>query len=171
MWVRCPHCGDKTQLGGATPELTLSAKKSKAWIWAVLCAVAVAGGAVGVFVSRRAQTTTPAPSPVKAEAPKPAPVAPAPVPDLYKGLKPSAVTLEKSPKSRLVYAVGTIRNDTDKQRYGVKVTLDLLDAKGETLGTTTDYTQFIDVHKEWSFKALVAYPKATSAKITSITEE
>ncbi len=93
-----------------------------------------------------------------------------PEPDLWNGLKPGPVTIEKSPKSRLIYAVATIRNDTDKQRFGVKVTLDILDAQGEKLGTTTDYAQFIDAHKEWTFRALVAFPKAAAAKVASITE-
>jgi hypothetical protein len=97
--------------------------------------------------------------------PKPA------APDLWKGLKPGAITIERSPNSRLVYAVATIKNDTDRQRFGVKVIVDVLNKEGETVGKTSDYTQFIDAHKEWTFKALVTDFKAAGAKIDSIAEE
>jgi len=96
---------------------------------------------------------------------------PEPEPDFWNGLKPGPVAFAKTPNSRLTYAVGTIRNDTDRQRFGVKVLLDVLDANGEKVGTTTDYTQFIDAHKDWTFKAQVAESKGTAAKILSISEK
>jgi hypothetical protein len=173
VWIRCPHCGEKTQLGGVASNPGASPvgkKKSTAWIWILVCVLLVAGTGAGLFILRRVPITQPARLPAKTQPANLTPV-PEPEPDLWKGFKPSPVTLDKSPKSRLVYATGTIRNDTDKQRFGVKVALDVLDAQGEKLGTTSDYIQFIDAHKEWTFKALVAFPKAATAKVASITEE
>jgi DNA-directed RNA polymerase subunit RPC12/RpoP/flagellar basal body-associated protein FliL len=185
MWIRCPHCGEKTQLVAPPPEVEATAepiraadKPSTRITWVVIAAVAlcvlVAVGAVTFFFSqgRKNRAATGVPSIVR-KTPKPKSAAPAveAQPDLWKGLKPGPITIEKSGKSRLVYAIGTIRNDTDKQRYGVKVTLDVLDSKSERVGTTTDYTQFIDAHKEWTFKALITGSKAASAKITSISED
>jgi DNA-directed RNA polymerase subunit RPC12/RpoP len=175
VWIRCPHCGEKTQLT-ETPTTTTqiaSAKKSMVWIWIVVLAVVVVGAGAGLALFKRSRSNTPQ-TPTNVEAAKAVParvVQQEPEPDLWKGLKPGPVTIEKSSKSRLVYAFVTIRNDTNKQKFGVKVTLDILDAQGEKLGTTGDYTQFIDAHKEWTAKAIVAFPKAATAKIASISEE
>jgi DNA-directed RNA polymerase subunit RPC12/RpoP len=185
MWIRCPHCNEKTQLtlpsSSAAPSKHISAspdaqpRNSRRVLWISLGAVLILFLVAGAFVLQRIQQMRrekmdKVPLTAHTESTVSAPK-PAPQPDLWKGLKPSAVTIEKAPKSRLVYAVGTIRNDTDKQRFGVKVLLDILDAQGENLGTTTDYTQFVDAHKDWPFKALVAFPKAATAKVRSVTEE
>ena len=95
---------------------------------------------------------------------------PAPPPDPWNGIKEGAITIERSGDSKLIYAVGILRNESDHQRYGVKVTLDLLNAKKETIGLATDYTQWIDVGKEWKFKALVTEPEAVSARVVAVTE-
>jgi hypothetical protein len=55
----------------------------------------------------------------------------------------------------LVYAVGTLTNDTTRQRFGVKVEIDVLDAHRNKLGSATDYTEVIEPGKEWKFRALV----------------
>ncbi|MGZ5567891.1 MAG: FxLYD domain-containing protein, partial [Limisphaerales bacterium] len=165
-------CGEKTQLSASPSNAAQSQagrKGSKVWIWLLVCVLVVVGTAAAVFVARRPQTTQ---TPPKVEVVKEAPAPNGePEPDLWSGLKPGPVAIEKTPKSRLTYAVGTIRNDTDRQRFGVKVQLDVLDANGGKLGTTTDYTQFIDAHKDWTFKAQVAEAKGTSVKIVSITEK
>jgi hypothetical protein len=86
-------------------------------------------------------------------------------------LKAGAVTLEKSKGgSSLVYGVGDIRNDSDYQRFGVKVELNVFDAAGKNAGKATDYIQVIEPHGSWRFHALILDPKATSAKIASVTE-
>jgi rRNA maturation protein Nop10 len=170
IWVHCPHCGEKTQLAATNPEPPAPPKKSKGWAWILLCGFVLVAIAAGVFVWHRAQMPASVQVASKVAFQTTAP-APQPERDLWKGLKPGPVTIEKAPNSRLAYATVTVRNDTDKQRYGVKVTLDVFDPKGEKLGTATDYAQFIDAHKDWSFKALVAFPKATTAKITEISEE
>lgn len=96
---------------------------------------------------------------------------PIPPPDPWHGLKAGKVSLEKSDDGRLVYAVGTVRNASDHQRFGVKVELDVIDAQGDKLGSATDYTQVMEPGKEWKFKALVTDRKAATAKLSDIKEQ
>jgi hypothetical protein len=81
------------------------------------------------------------------------------------------VTIEKTPGSSLVYAVGTVKNPEVRQRFGVRVELDLLDARGEKVGTAKDYQQVLEPGAEWHFKALVVESKAASAKVAAIKED
>ena len=94
-----------------------------------------------------------------------------PPPDPWHGLKPSKVTLEKKDESSLIYAIGTLTNDTARQRFGVKVELDVLDAHRNKLGSATDYTEVIDPGKEWKFRALVTAKAAASAKLIKVKEQ
>jgi hypothetical protein len=96
---------------------------------------------------------------------------PVPPPDPWHGLKAGSVTLEKQGDGRMIYAVGTVRNTSDHQRFGVKVELDVLDLQGEKLGSATDYTQVMEPGKEWKFKALVTDKKAATAKLIDIKEQ
>jgi hypothetical protein len=89
-------------------------------------------------------------------------------------LKPSAVTLEKAKAGSLVHAVGTIKNTSDQQRFGVRVELELTDANGKPAGKASDYTQVIEPRQEWRFRALVLDPKgirAVAGKVSSIKED
>ena len=86
-------------------------------------------------------------------------------------LKPGPVTLEKSKGgSSLVYGVGDLRNDSEHQRFGVKVELSVFDAAGKNVGKATDYIQVIEPRNSWRFHALILDPKATSAKIANVSE-
>src|SRR5262249_29171773 len=86
-------------------------------------------------------------------------------------LKGGAVTIDKAKESRLVHALGTIQNDSDYQRFGVKVELDLFDTTGAKVGTATDYTSVIEPRQSWHFRALVVEPSVSSAKIRAIKEQ
>ncbi len=81
------------------------------------------------------------------------------------------MTLQKSPGSSVVYAVGTLTNASSNQRFGVKVLLDLLDADGKKLGQATDYQQVMEPNGQWHFKALVVERKAVSASVATVHEE
>jgi hypothetical protein len=96
---------------------------------------------------------------------------PTPPPDPWHGLTAGKVSLEKSADGRLIHAVGTLRNSSDHQRFGVKVELDILDAQGNKVGSATDYTQIMEPGKEWKFKALVTDRNAASAKLIGIKEQ
>lgn len=102
----------------------------------------------------------------------PAPTAMRKLPaDPWHGLKPSKVTLEKKDESSLIYAIGSLTNDTTRQRFGVKIELDVLDAHRNKLGSATDYTEVIEPGKEWKFRALVTAKAAVGAKLVKVKEQ
>lgn len=80
-------------------------------------------------------------------------------------------TLEKAKTGSLVYAVGMLKNDSDHQRYGVRVEFELLDAAGKNVGKASDYKDVIEPRKEWRFRALVLTKKAASARFVSVNED
>jgi len=87
------------------------------------------------------------------------------------GFRVSVITLEKTSGSSLVYAVGTLTNPSDRQRFGVRIELDLLDSTGQKVGTTKDYQQVIEPNGQWQFKALVVGSKAATARLASVKED
>ncbi len=115
---------------------------------------------------------------VPSPAPPPATMPPAIVtpktPKLLTDLKIAQVALDQ-PKgtkgSRLVYVTGILKNDSDHQRFGVRVELDLLDAAGTKVGTATDYRQSLDPRATWQFRAIVTDRRATAAKFTAVKED
>jgi hypothetical protein len=86
-------------------------------------------------------------------------------------LKPSAVTLEKAKSGSLVYAVGSLKNDSPHQRFGVRIELELEDKAGRPAGKASDYTQVIEPHQEWRFRALVLDSKAVRGSVVGIRED
>jgi hypothetical protein len=112
------------------------------------------------------------------ETPPAASAKPAKVSKSIDDLKVSSITLQKrSGSSSLVYAMGTVRNESDVQRFGVRVELDLYDAAGTQIqlkgkpAKATDYVQVIEPNGQWRFRALVVAPKTASAKVAKVTEE
>jgi hypothetical protein len=87
------------------------------------------------------------------------------------GFEVSAITLESTPGTTRVYATGTLKNKTDRKRFGVKIELELLDAAEQNAGTATDYQAVMEPGAEWRYQALVVASKATSARIASIKED
>lgn len=80
-------------------------------------------------------------------------------------------SLEKAKSGSLVYAVGVLKNQSDHQRYGVRVEFELLDASGKTVGKASDYKDVIEPRKEWRYRALVLTKKAASARLVSVNED
>lgn len=179
--VACPHCHFDTVLQ-APPVIAPPAPKSSARSQPLLIPVTVVLLAIATtaawYLNRQpqvlapnlpAQTNAP-PAAIVARSAQPKP-APPPPPDLWHGLMPGTVTLEKAENGNLVYAVGVLRNESTRQRYGVKVQLELFDDNGAKVGTTTDYTQFILPGKEWRFRALVVEHRTARAELTKVTEQ
>lgn len=81
------------------------------------------------------------------------------------------VTLQKAENGGLVYAIGVLRNESSRERFGVKVELDVFDAQDQKIGSATDYTQSIIAGKEWRFKALVIDRKTVRAEVAKVTEQ
>lgn len=165
----CPHCGQPTELLLAPPPEEGSPVRTKAIIFGALAVIILMGGLVGAVIAlKRAQrlkeerlefAKTEAPSP-------PAPADPfAPL-----GFRGSVVTLERATNNSLVYAVGTIANLSNRQRFGVKVELELLDDAGSKIGEARDYRSVMEPKAEWRFRATVVEKKAVAARIMAIKE-
>ena len=175
----CPHCGQETELLLARPPEEPTVPR-RTIVWAVTGIAILTLGLIGALVAlkraerwaarQKQQGQAQAVAEKEANAPAPA-AAPADDPQTQDGFAVSAVRLEKTPGTSLVYALGTIKNHTDRKRFGVKVELDLFDTEAQKLATATDYRQVIEPGATWQFKALVVDPKAASAKIAAIKED
>jgi hypothetical protein len=167
MTVECPHCGQQTEL----PPV----QKPSRSIWGLLIFAVVGVAAVGVlFFLKSRETKAVATAPAAVMSSNPAPVAAeSPRPKSAGDLKlVGSVSIEKAQGSRLSYAMGTLKNDSEHQRYGVKVEVDLFDQAGNRLPTqANDYLQSLEPRKEWKFRALVVDLKAVTAKLAAVKEE
>lgn len=116
-----------------------------------------------------AETRPPEPAPK--EAANSAPVAKGP--KALSDLKVSNAKLETTKGSSLIYVVGTVRNASEHQRFGVRVEFDLYDRAGNKIATppSSDYKQIMEPREEWAFRAIVLDPKAVTAKLAKIKED
>jgi hypothetical protein len=170
--TECPHCGKPTELLLVAPKME-SAVPTRAIVYAVIATVILVGGLIGTQLAlKRArrlveQNNVTSPRPTAKQTARTAPAGDA----AGKGFKVSSITIEKTPGSSLVYAVGTVRNETNRRRFGVKVEFDILDETGQNVGSAKDYQPALEPKAEWRFRALVVGSKAASAKLASITED
>ena len=81
------------------------------------------------------------------------------------------IQLSKTTGSSLIYATGKIRNLSDRQRFGVKVEVELWDADQHSLGRTQDYHALLEPGATWQFRAMVLAGKAVSARLNAIAED
>ena len=179
--VDCPHCQQRTELTLAPPpeaDTPEGPAKGQSWRVAgvVILLIGVIGVAVGMMwlkrIAQRKQRPATAAASVAAE--KPSSPQSAPAADRSKTstdtLTVSPIVLDKA-KGTLIYATGRVKNGSDRQRFGVKVELDLFDKADLKVGTASDYLPVLEPKAEWHFKALVIEPKAASAKLASIRED
>jgi hypothetical protein len=186
--ISCPHCGEWTELvgpeepaeeGSSVNLLTLA-------LWIALPIILLVGVVLFVHYKKSSTADNKPPPPAVKEVVKPvsppAAVVPTnaaptndtpakPRPKAFSDLKASPVVIEKSKEGKLIYAMGTVTNDSDYQRFGVKIQLDLIGVQGGKIGTTQDYLSILEPHKEWHFHALVIEPKAVAARLGSLKEE
>jgi hypothetical protein len=175
LTTQCPHCGKQTELLLALPKEEPTIPRATI-VYTVIAVVILGAGLAGAMVAlKMAQhkmghkkeeavvQTLPVPL-TNAVPPPDDPIAQA-------GFRVSPVTIEKTKGSSLLYAVGTLTNASENQRFGVKILFNLFDDNGQKVGTAKDYQQVIEPKGQWNFRALVVASKATSAKVTSVTEE
>jgi hypothetical protein len=86
------------------------------------------------------------------------------------GFEVSAISLEKGSGTPENYAVGTVVNTSTRQRSGVTVELDLLDAGGQKVGIARSYRPTLEAGAKWQFKVPVGEAKAVSARLASVKE-
>ena len=174
----CPHCGQTTELLLAVPP-DEPAISHKALLWTATAVLVLGLGLLGAILAlkraqrlvtqqrQRARIT----SASEAASNTAAVVVPQAEPAEPDGLQVSGVSLQETKGTSLVYAVGTLKNSSTRQRFGVKVQLALLDAAGQKLGVATDYHAVLEPGGEWRFKALVVDSKAVSARLDSVKED
>lgn len=177
----CPHCGQQTELLLERPPEEPSLPR-RVIVWTVAAIIVLGLGLVGaVLALKRAERL--AEKQKRERVGQPAVTAgtdgvpvevlgQTPAPSETDEFRVSKISLENAPGTSLVYAVGTVRNNANKQRFGVKLELDLLDAGGQKVGAAKDYQAVLEPGAEWRFKALVVEPKGVvSAKVASLKEE
>lgn len=170
MTVECPHCHGQTELQPAP-------RRSRS-LWSLLIfaalGIGVATGVLFLFKGKRAGPVVESPAtPAAPSSNSVVSIAEQPRPKALDDLKLiGSVSIEKAKGSRLSYAMGTLRNNSDHQRYGVGVQIDLFDQAGNKLSAqANDYVQSLEPRKEWNFRALVVDLKAVTAKLASVKEE
>jgi len=171
MVIDCPHCGEPTPLVPFPKRNPVAVVLVIGSIMIAMLVLIAAGATLYLSKSSKTDAAGEAPS---ANPPPAHTNVPAAAPGQFTGLndfKVGKVTLKKADGSSLVYAVGTLKNDTSRQRFGVKIQLDLLDAQGAKIGTASDYVQILDPHKDWQFRALVTDAKAAGAKPVAVEEQ
>jgi rRNA maturation protein Nop10 len=161
---QCPHCGQQTDLLlSAPPEEPSGTRRAMVWTISGVLILAFGLGASMVALKRAERYAR--------EKQKPKAQVPAPVEVEQNGFIISPVELEKTQGSSLVYAVATVKNPTNRQRFGVRIEFDLLNAAGTKVGTAKDYQQVIETNAEWRCRALVVESKAVEACLTTIKED
>lgn len=175
MTVDCPLCGQPTELLLARPAEEPTIPRGTI-IWTLIAVLILGGGLVGAIIAlkraeRLVQKRTAAGGNTNPATARQGNAAAASDAASSKSFAVSPITLEKVAGSSLVYGAGTLTNTANRQRFGVKVELDLLNAAGQKIGTASDYQGVIEPNGQWHFRALID-PKATaSARLADIKEQ
>ena len=162
----CPRCGKQTELLLAAPPEEPTVPR-KAIIWTVVVTAILALGVIVPLVGlrhfeklaarQRAQTTVAA----STNATEAAALA---------GFEVSAISLVQGEGNSGNYAEGRVLNNSNRQRSGVTVDLDLVDAGGKKLGIARAYRPALEPGAKWDFRVPVGDAKAASARLASIKE-
>ena len=180
--IACPHCGADTELVLEVPAV-LATRSSRGLKWFVIGALILLVGAVAavailiatqrVMEKRRAARNSARIQsvnnvvriPIKSEQARPVRVV------LTNGFSTAVVNIEKTAGGALAYATGSLKNETDGQRFGVTVEIDLLDPRGTKVGTTKDYATVIEPRAEWKFRALITPKNVAAARVAEVKEQ
>jgi hypothetical protein len=176
--IECPHCQKPTLLTveAAAPAGGISGRSWKFWVilgaLAVLVLLAVAVPVmlkrVANHLARKASVRAAANAPAATNnIPAAAPASP--VANVMNDFETGPVTIDKS--GSILYAEGALKNTLTKQRFSVRVDLELLDSSGRSVGAATDYAPTIEANAEWKFRAMVLKKEAATARVTRIREQ
>lgn len=166
----CPHCGQQTELLLPAPPEEESPVRKKAIIFTAIAVLILLGGLIGSAMALKRAKRIQAERQKAVVASEVVPASRPAGPFATQGFEVSAALLESGPGSSVVYAVGQITNTTSRQRFGVRVELELFSGSGEKLGRASDYQKVLEPGANWKFRALVVDQRAQSARITKISE-
>src|SRR5215207_10464335 len=133
--LQCPHCGYVIQ----RPSPKSSAKRMLVLTTVIVCLGAVAFG-VAFALKHRALPKEKLPAIA-------APIGPSISTNQF---TISSVRLEK--EGALRYVQGTASNGVAKQRFGVKIYLELLDTNELRVGSASDYRPIVQPNEVWQFR-------------------
>ena len=176
MSVECPHCAATTELLLARPpEEPTVPRRTVVWT-GITVLILLLGLAGAILALKRAQSSAArkqaaASATTDAQVSPPAESQPEPSASATPSLQVSGIKLQKATGTSLIYAVGTVTNASDRQHFGIKVYVDLLDESGKKIGEATDYQQVLEPKAQWNFKALAVEPKTAGARLAAIKEE
>jgi len=167
--IVCPHCGQSTTLVWPLAHNRAPTKVVRMVFGSVFLILAFSIAALIISGKKPNRISTP-------ETPKrvAARVITTAVPDDETRTNEFALTalrLEKSPGSSLVYATGKVKNLSPRRRFGVKVELNLFDASNNPVGQSKDYQPLLEPGAEWHFKAMVLGSKAVVVHLNTIHED
>src|ERR1039457_1945254 len=178
--IACPHCGQPTELVAPVSSNKINRPRHLQLGIGLVVFIVLIGLSAAFFGRKKtdraavsetqtisaarsnASTVSVASSVVHADPP---------VETLTNDFAISAIKLEKTPGSSLVYVTGKIRNLGSRQHFGVKVEFGLFDTHDNAVGKATDYQPVLEPNGDWRFKALVMDSKAASARLNSIVED
>jgi hypothetical protein len=180
--IPCPHCARPTELALEIPAHLIQ-RPGRGRKWFIAGAVILVVGVVAIIAilataqrlmkktrekneefRRSAQPVIRTNTAARSNA-RPAPV------QILNNFSFSPVTIEKAAGSSITYATGALKNETDRQRFGVSVELEILDRAGTKLGTSKDTAQLIEPRAEWKFRALIVPKNAASARVVGVKEQ
>jgi len=156
MSFQCPHCSWSTPLTVEVPEEAAPKPRRRiGWIVAgvvILLAGVIASVTAVTWLQRiaaRNQEANAVSAQRAAIVKRQTSSLPASTGTSINGFTIGVVTIKRTPGTTFIHAVGLLKNELDKQRFGVKVELDLLDGTGAKLGTASDYRDLIEPKSEW----------------------
>lgn len=181
--IPCPHCGKPTELALEIPAALTARQTTRSYKWFIAGGIILLVGAVAIaailITTNRMMSKARQRNEALRRSVLPAlPTNTAPentaalrfekLPDEFAA---TPVRLEKAAGSSLIHAIGTLRNESDRQRLGVTVELELLDTAGAVLGRAQDYVATVEPRSEWRFRALIVPKGVASARIVKVTEQ
>jgi hypothetical protein len=178
--IACPHCGQPTELVAPVLSNKINPSRRTWLVVAVAVLVGLSGLAAVLLLMKEngravaaATQTAPAAQTNASNLSATSSVAQTrpPAEERTNDFAISAIKLDKTPGSSLVYVTGKIRNLTTRQRFGVKIEFALFDTNTAAVGKATDYQPVLEPNGEWHFKALVMESKAASARLNAIVED
>jgi hypothetical protein len=164
----CPHCGKPTELMLVVPEQE-SVISKKTIVYLVVALLILGGGLVGAMVALNRAKDIAAEKGATKQTSKDAPKATNPF--ASQGFEASPVKVEKAANSALVYATGSVRNLENRQRFGVRIELELLNEGGSKVGEARDYQAIIETNGVSHYRAQVLEKKAVGARVVAIKED
>ncbi len=185
--VDCPHCAQATLLtapNAAALPLEAAAERppaGKNWqsrvgtLVGVLALLAFVAG--GVFLLKQIKPrddSAAAPATAKNGAPPPPPREPElPPPPRKPGadLQVLRLAIERAAEGSLRYVAGVITNHADKQLFNVRVEFEMLNPKGQVVGTANDYLGNLGANTAWDYRAQIVDPEATKARLLKLVGE